>query len=321
MFRWCFIGTGALAHQVAREICRSGRHAVTAVYSRRFEKAEEFAAVYGGTAYEDVAAAISAEDVDGVYVVTPHSSHYEYVKLAIELGVPVLCEKPFTTDVKKARELFTLAKERNVYVAEAMWTWFSPVARQVKHWVDSGEFGEMQEVFISYHVPIGRNRGRLTDPNAAGGALLDIGIYPVTYIYRLFGRPQAILCRGDVRDGVDHKEEIYMKYPGGKVWRATVSMDDFYGTEYLQLRGDKAKLRQKWFHFAKQAKLVRTSGGNEVFRGDGGYLNEFDLVASEIREGRNFSAYVPPQATLDVLVLLDECRRQMGLVYPFEEEL
>ena len=186
-FRWCFIGTGTLAAQVAEEITKTGRHRITAVCSRRFESAEAFAKKYGAEAFHDINEALAFGRIDAVYVVTPHSSHYEYTKLAIEAGVPVLCEKPFTTDAKKTRELFALAKEKKVYVAEAMWTWFSPVSNKVKQWLEDGEFGEIEKVNISYHMNFYQNLDRLTNPEKAGGALLDIGIYPVTYIYRLLG--------------------------------------------------------------------------------------------------------------------------------------
>ena len=317
-FRWCFIGTGTLAAQVAEEITKTGRHRITAVCSRRFESAEAFAKKYGAEAFHDINEALAFGRIDAVYVVTPHSSHYEYTKLAIEAGVPVLCEKPFTTDAKKTRELFALAKEKKVYVAEAMWTWFSPVANKVKQWLEDGELGEIEKVNISYHMNFYQNLDRLTNPEKAGGALLDIGIYPVTYIYRLFGRPKKVICRGKVVDGIDRKEEIFLQYPDGLVCHATVSMEDFRGLERLEIRGTKASVKQFMFHYADKVRLMRKHGRNELFCGDGSYTNEFDCAAAEIREGLTESRLVPPQATVDVMVILDECRRQMGVVYPFD---
>ena len=320
MFRWCFVGTGTLALQVAEEITKTGRHAVTAVCSRRFESAEIFAKKYGAEAYHDLNEALAFGQVDGVYVVTPHSSHYEYTKAAIEAGVPVLCEKPFSTDAKKTRELFALARKKKVYAAEAMWTWFSPVAHKVKQWLDDGEFGKISKVSLSYHMNFYRNLDRLTNPEKAGGALLDIGIYPVTYIYRLFGRPKKVICRGKVVDGIDRGEEIFLQYPDGMVCHATVSMEDLRGLERLEISGTKASIRQFMFHYADKVKLVRKKGRNELFCGDGSYTNEFDCAAAEIREGLTESILVPPKATKDVMVILDECRRQMGVVYPFDEQ-
>ncbi len=131
-FNWCFIGAGTLANIVAKEVLPSGRHRIAAVYTRNAQKCRDFAGKYGGTTCDSAEAAICAPDVDGVYIVTPHTSHYQYAKLALSLGKPVLCEKPITVTTAEAAELFALAEEKCVYLAEAMWTWFSPIAQKVK---------------------------------------------------------------------------------------------------------------------------------------------------------------------------------------------
>lgn len=143
-FGWCFIGCGTLAKQVAKQITESGRHKIVSVYSRNIEKSGKFAGQYGASACNSAEDAIAMEGVEGVYVVTPHNSHYMYTKLALKLGKPVLCEKPFTVSAAQTRELITLAREKRLYLAEAMWTWFAPVANQVKIWLDNGEFGQIQ---------------------------------------------------------------------------------------------------------------------------------------------------------------------------------
>ena len=144
VFNWCFIGTGTLARQVAAEISATDRHRVSSVFSRRYEAAEAFAKQFGAEAFQTPESAM--EKADAVYVVTPHPSHYPHVKLAIELGKPVLCEKPFTVKAAETKELFRLAKEKQVYIAEGMWTWFAPVANTVKGWLDSGETGAVTHV-------------------------------------------------------------------------------------------------------------------------------------------------------------------------------
>lgn len=124
-FGWCFIGTGTLAKQVSNEIQRSGRHNVVSCYSRSFEKAKDFADKYDTVAYENVEEAILADGVDAVYVVTPHNAHYRYVKKALELGRTVLCKKYFTVTAAETDELISLANKQNLYLCEAMWTWFA----------------------------------------------------------------------------------------------------------------------------------------------------------------------------------------------------
>ena len=317
-FNWCFIGAGTLANTAAKEILPSGRHRIAAVYTRNGQKCRDFAGKYGGTPYDSAEAAICAPDVDGVYIVTPHTSHYQYAKLALSMGRPVLCEKPITVSAPEAAELFALAKEKRVYLAEAMWTWFSPVAQKVKQWYDAGELGELHYAEARYHIDSRRYAARCTDPNLAGGALLDVGIYPITYLYRLFGRPEAIRCTGRLEGGIDLCEDVVMSFSNGLTCTASISMCDFKGLERVRLGGSKGRVKYYFFHAAKRVKLIRKGGRNEVFQADGSYLNEFDAAAGEIRHGLTQSLLVPPRATTDVMEILDECRRQMGLVYPFE---
>lgn len=317
-FNWCFIGAGTLANIVAKEILPDQRHRIAAVYTRNNQKCREFAEKYGGTAYDNAEAAICAPDVDAVYIVTPHTSHYEYAKLALSLGKPVLCEKPITVTAPEAVELFALAQEKGVYLAEAMWIWFSPIAQKVKQWHDAGELGELRQVEARYHIDSRKYASRCTEPNLAGGALLDIGIYPITYLYRLFGKLVDIRCTGRLEGGIDLSEDVTMTFSNGLTCTASISMCDFKGLEKIYLDGSKGRVRYYFFHAAKRVKLIRKGGKNEVFKADGGYLNEFDMVAGEICRGLAQSLLVPPSATINVMEILDECRRQMNLVYPFE---
>ena len=319
-FRWAFIGAGTLAKQVAKEITASGRHEIAAVYTRNPEKCAAFAGQYGAHPAQSAQEAVTHPGVDGVYIVTPHTSHYEYTLEALGLGKPVLCEKPITTDAKKAEEMLRLSQDKGVYFAEAMWTWFSPIANQVKKWLDAGEYGEIKKCRMTYHLRSINYAPRVSDPNLAGGALLDVTIYPLTYLYRLFGMPEKIQCQGTLQGGIDTGEEIRLYYPGGQVYTISASILDYFGLEKMKLYGTKGKTKLSFYHFANSVTLWRKDGAKEQFSAYGGMLNEFDLVAEEIREGKTQSAFVPHQATLDVMRMMDECRKQMGLIYPFEKK-
>jgi len=319
VFSWCFIGTGTLAKQVAEEITSSGRHRVTAVYSRRFETAVQFAEQYGSKAYEEAEPAIL--NADAVYVVTPHPSHYLYVKQAIGLGKPVLCEKPFTVSSAETKELFDLARAKKVYIAEGMWTWFAPVALKVKEWLDSGEAGEVEQVITKYLVNVLNYAPRLTDPALAGGAILDSGVYPITYLYRLFGKPTAVRCTGVIENGIDLSDEIDLTFANGQMHHISLSIGDSCGEEYIRIIGTKADIFADHFHYADKAELIAKDGNViRAFREKTTLLNEFNRAAEEIRAGLTESSWVPPQATMDVMEIMDECRRQIGLVYPFEKK-
>ena len=320
-FGWCFIGTGTLAGGVAREITASGRHRIVSVCSRRVEKAREFAAAWGGKAFATAEEALAQPGVDGVYIVTPHNHHGAYVRLAVEKGIPVLCEKPFAVTEAEARPLLEAAAQKGVYVTEAMWTWFAPVARQALAWVRDGALGNILSIQVNYHLNVRSYAPRLTDPNLAGGALLDSGVYPLTYVYRLFGMPSSLTCTGVIEGGVDLTDEIDLTFPNGMTAHISLSICDGDGGEVVRIAGDRALLTVDAFHCAREGRLQDAAdpGREQVVTGATTMLNEFDLVAEEIREGLTESRYVPHRATLDVQRLMDECRKQIGLVYPFEK--
>ena len=317
-FGWCFIGCGGLAGRVARQITATGRHRIVSVYARDEGHRAAFAGAWGARAADSAEQAVAAPGVDGVYIVTPHPSHCGYARLAVEMGKPVLCEKPFAVSAGEARALFRLAEERHVYAAEAMWTWFAPVANGVRRWLDGGAFGRILRAEGFYRMGHENCPSRLTDPAQAGGALLDIGIYPVAYLYRLFGRPLSVRCTGSVRDGIDWQEGIVLTFPGGLTARAGASILAESEQAVFSLEGTAGRVRIPAFYGAGRAELHRADGAVETVEGDGSYVREFDAVAGEIRQGLTESRYVPHSATVDVLEILDECRRQMGLVYPFE---
>ena len=317
-FGWAFIGCGAIAATVATELKKEGSGKIVACWNRTKSRAEKFAAKFVGTVYDTAEEAICAEGVEGVYVATTHDMHGFYTKLCIEHGVPVLCEKPFTVNLQEAREVFALAKEKNIYVSEAMWTWHNVPALTVRDWVKSGKVGEIKSAFASFAFPMLQfaKKPRLTSPELIGGALMDIGIYPVRYIYELFGMPQKVFARGELMNGVDITDKITMDY-GSFVAEVIISMQKLIG-EKLIIQGSDGKIEVPLFHLAKKGKL--TGKHKDRFKIDSLlYATQFRQVAEEIRSGKKESAFCPMQSTLDTMELLDECRRQMGVVYPNEK--
>lgn len=318
-FRWCFIGTGRLAHQVAREITAAGRHEIVSVYTRRPEACREFAEKFGGTAYASAEEAVQDTRVDGVYIVTPHNSHYMYASIALKAGKPVLCEKAFTISAARTDELIDLAREKQVYLCEAMWTWFGKPANKVRQWIDSGAIGQVRYACMTYCAKSIHYAPRVSDPRLGGGALLDIGVYPITYLYRLFGYPTEIVCKGELENDIDMAEEIHFTFPGGITADVRASIVDLKGLEKMRIEGSRGSIRAAFYHSSKWVQLVQGFFRRTVFKGDMGYVREFDTVAAEIREGLTESRMVPLQATSDVMHIMDECRRQMNLVYDCEE--
>lgn len=317
-FGWAFIGCGAIANKVAREIQKDGCGTIVACWNRTKSRAEEFGVKFGATVYETAEEAITAEGVEGVYIATTHDMHGYFTKLCIGHGVPVLCEKPFTVNLKEAQEVFALAKEKNVYVSEAMWTWHNTPALTVRDWVKSGKVGQIKSVYASFAVPMlqFKNNPRLTSPELIGGALMDIGIYPVRYIYELFGMPQKITAQGELMNGIDVTENIIMDYGTFRA-ELVVSMQKAIG-EVLLIKGTDGKIKVPYFHFAKRGRL--TGKRRDKFKINSLlYATQFRQVSEEIRAGKTESAFCPVQSTLDTMALLDECRRQLGVIYPSEQ--
>lgn len=315
-FRWAYIGSGNIAYSTARSILK-GNHEITAVYGRTKSKVEKFAKRVGATAYDDFDSCVTAENVDAVYIATPHTSHLDYALRAMELGKPVLCEKPVAVTTADVEKMVAKSKESNVYLAEAMWTWFSDVALTVKKWVQGGEIGEVTDVVIDYAFPglMMSKDSRVLTPETAGGALLDIGIYPITYCYNLFGYPNSIICNGEIKNGIDVKETVILDYGS---FKATLNMSLSELKEGCKIKGTKGEIKLPMFHMASRA-VMKNGFKRKIFRGKTDYNTEFTRAAEEITDSIIESRYIPFQSTINCMKIMDECRKQMKLIYPFEK--
>ncbi|OJF93584.1 Gfo/Idh/MocA family protein [Alkalibacterium sp. 20] len=317
-FGWAYIGCGSIAHTTANELVKTDDNQIVAVWNRTKSKAEDFAKEYGGTVYDTAEEAINAAGVEGVYVNVNGDKHAEYTKLSIKNKKPVLCEKPFTVNEKESKKIFDYAAENDIYVSEAMWTWHNETALQVKEWVTSGVIGDIKSVNCAFAVPLLKHSDnpRLTTPFMLGGALLDLGVYAVRYCYELFGIPEQIKCEGDMHE-VDYAEKIEFQYPGFQA-KMHISMKEDAGN-FFEIKGTKGSISVPKFNSSKQARL-KTDGKEEVFEMEGLlYGTQFSNVAAEIRAGRKEGEKISAKSTIEVMALLDECRRQMGLVYPQEQ--
>ena len=315
-FRWAYVGSGNIAKSTARSITR-GAHCITAVYSRNYEKAKAFASKQNAEVFKTFDELLESGSYDAIYIATPHTSHLEYSIKAMQKGKPVLCEKPVGVSEAEVEAMINASKENGVYFCEAMWTWFSDVAKTVKKWIREKRIGEVKSVHIDYAFPglMMSKNSRVLLPETAGGALLDVGIYPITYCYNLFGFPKNIKCDGVIKNGIDVAETVVLGYDG---FECVLEMSLAKLKEGCKIVGTKGEIDVPMFHMARSAKL-KADGKSESFKGKTDYLAEFSIVADEIREGKTESDYIPFEATLDCMKIMDECRKQMNLVYPFEK--
>ena len=316
-FRWAYIGSGSICKKTADEIV-TANHEIVTVYSRRFESSKEFASLYGATPCKTFEEAVNRDDIDGVYIGTPHTSHKEYAIRAMRLKKPVLCEKPIGINTSEVEEMIAVSCEEGVYLAEAMWTWFSPVANDVRKWIQEGRIGNIKSAYASFCIPgllTKSKEHRLLNPATAGGALLDLGIYPITYFYNLFGMPQDIKCTGNIINGIDEEEKISFIYDN---FECKIVSSLRYQEEKFKIIGEKGTISiPRNFHFASVAKC-RCGFKLQKAKGVTDYITEFTNAANEILSGKTESDYVPLSHTVDCMKIMDECRKQMGLTYEGE---
>ncbi len=314
-FRWAYIGNGNIAYSTARSIIK-GNHEVAAVFGRNKSKVTDFAKKFGAVPYDDLDAMLNS-DIDAVYIATPHTSHVDYAVRALKAHKSVLCEKPVGISVSDVDTLVSCARDNNTYFAEAMWTWFSDVALTVKQWVKDGEIGDIKSVEINYAFPgvMMPKSSRVLMPETAGGALLDIGIYPITYCYNLFGYPAKISCNGVIKNGIDVEERVILGYES---FECTLNMSLKTLKESCVIKGTRGEIKIPMFHMASIA-VLKNKNGRRTFKGKTDYLTEFTRAAKEMRDGKTESDYVSFDTTRACMSIMDECRKQMNLVYPFEK--
>ena len=315
-FNWCFIGTGQIAKKVAKELVTNPGHAIVSVFNRTKKKAEAFAKVYNSTVYESALDAISDPRVDGVYIATTNETHFSFTKLCLENHVPVLCEKPITGNAIELKELMALSEKNNTVFKEAMWTWYNPVANKVKEWIKEERIGKILEVECIFNMPIfgyNKAKGRYISPARYGGALLDLGVYPVRYVYELFGKPKEIVSKGKLYNGIDLWNDSIFSYETFSA-RIRSQINRFVG-EHCLIVGEKGTIKVPLFHMASRA-FLKTKDEKEVFVDkEKKFARQFRVVAEIINKERP-DDLVSLESSLDVMELMDKIRKQIGVIFP-----
>ena len=321
MFNWCFIGTGKIARKVAKELVTNPGHRIVSVFNRTKAKAKKFAKIYNSTVYESALEAINDPRVDGVYIATTNETHFYFAKLCLENHKPVLCEKPITGNTKELKELIKLSQENNTLLKEAMWTWYNPVADKVKQWIKEERIGKILSVDCIFNMPIfgyNKAKGRYINPSRYGGALLDLGVYSVRYVYELFGKPKAITAKGKLYNGIDLFNDSIFEYDGFKA-HVSSQINALVG-EHCIIKGEKGTIKVPLFHMANKA-VLKTKEGKEVFRDrKKKFATQFRVVAEYIK-GEMPNTLVSLDSSVAVMELMDEIRKQIGVVFPCDVQI
>lgn len=323
--RWGILGTGGIAAAFARDLQPVDDAEVIAVGSRSAESASGFAGRLGvPRAHGSYERLVDDPEVDVVYVATPQTAHAANVRLALEAGKPVLCEKPFTVTAAEARDLVELARERGLFLMEAMWTRFLPHFRRIDELLRSGALGDVTTVVADHGQAIPADPGhRLQRPDLAGGALLDLGVYPVSLASYVLGRPDGVSAAGTIApNGVDAQTSAVLTYASGAHAVVTTTLRARTANRAV-ITGTEARLEidDVWYTPTSFSLLRPGSAQPERFERprDGGGLRHQAVEAGRLlRAGRTESDVMPLDETVAIMETLDEIRRQIGLRFPTE---
>ncbi|HEY9100921.1 Gfo/Idh/MocA family oxidoreductase [Chitinimonas sp.] len=321
--RWGILGTGGIARQLAIAVNDTEGAVLQAVASRSGPQAARFAAEHGSRShYPSYAELVADPQVEVVYIATPHAQHYAAVMLCLEAGKAVLCEKPFTLNAREARQAITYAKARGLFLMEAMWTRFIPAIREAEAMVARGEIGRVHAVQadFGFHHPF-EPAHRLYDPALGGGALLDIGIYPLALGQLFLGPVASTNAQAELgQSGVDEQTAFSLQHAGGGMTGGFCSLRAQTPWE-ATLMGERGSIR---LHspFFKPERLTLTRDGvsttSEYPHRGNGYGYEVEEVNRCLRAGLCESPRMPWADTLISMDALDTIRAQIGLRYPGE---
>lgn len=323
---FAILGLGNIAQKMAETVNRMEDVTLYGVAARDINKAVNFAKRFGvkkayGT-YEDL---INDKEIDLIYIATPHAYHYEQVKMCLEKGKPVLCEKAFTLNRKQAEELVALAREKQVFLCEAMWVRFMPMAKKLQEILQKDLIGEI----ISVNANLGyelTGKERLVEMVLGGGALLDVGIYPLTFATMVLGYDISYLSTAVVKlaSGVDAQETIALTYSNGALANlyatmlgATDRKGMIYGTKgYIEVENINCFEAIRVYD-AKHNCIQEIACEEQIT----GYEYEVQACMQAIADGAVECEEMPHALTITMMGIMDQIRRQWGLVYPGEETL
>ncbi len=323
--KWGILGPGRIAHSFAEAMKYVEGGVVHAIAGRNLQTAKSFAEQYEITrtcqSFEEL---LSDPDIDIVYISTPHNMHYEHIKLCLMAGKAVLCEKPLTVNARQCKELFDLAREKDLFLMEALWTRFLPAYQDVRNWLDKGLIGDVKLMTSTFGFKAPFNpKDRLFNPDLAGGALLDIGIYNLS-VSQWVKQENPASFQVDAQmssTGVDAMTSITLKYADQSISQITVSFLVDASNEFM-IYGDKGSICIKSpFWSATQAVLncdTKNETVNQPFISSG---FEYEIMEAQdcFAKGLKQSPRIPWGDTQSTMEIMDKIRSEINLKYPFEK--
>lgn len=315
--RWGILGTGGIARTFTADLLLLPDHEVAAVGSRARHTAESFAAGFGlATAYGSYAELAADDTIDVVYVATPHSGHLAAARLCLEAGRAALVEKPITPTAAEAAALVAVARERGLFLQEGMWTRFNPLVGKLRELVSEGAIGEVTAVYADFSwTPPYDPASRFWAPELAGGALLDLGVYPVSFTWMLLGPPDTVQARATLAPtGVDANTGILLGYDSGAVALLHCGLTS-ESPQRATVTGTKGRIELPALFYRPTAMtLHRTGAEPETFAIDlpgNGFTYEAEEVARCLRAGLLESPHLPLAESVAILRTIDTIAAQL----------
>ncbi|WP_428657123.1 Gfo/Idh/MocA family protein [Runella sp.] len=321
MTRWGIIGPGRIAHKFAQDLMQVANAKLTAVASRDLGRAQLFAREYGATytygSYEEI---INCPELDVVYIASPHIGHFEHTLLCLNAGIAVLCEKPFAMNTAQVSEMIHVARSKNVFLMEALWTRFLPTTLKTLEIIESGAIGKVLGVKadFGFKAPYDVDR-RTFNKDLGGGALLDIGIYPLFFSYLILGKPTKITAQAIFgATKVDESTGMTLTYNDEKfafldcTFMAKTPCEAFvYGEK------GSISISSRW-HESKEVTVEYADETTETFTFDRptwGYQYEIEEVNACLTAKKLESDGWSLTDSMNLISLLDAVRQEIGLVY------
>lgn len=324
IIKWGILAPGHIAHRFAQHLSSIPDAKIIAVGSRSLERAQQFASTYNiERAYGSYMELATDPDIDIIYVASPHSAHYENCRMALECGKPVLCEKSFTVTAEQSKELTKLARQKSLFIMEAMWTRFLPIYSRVRELLDSKFLGEVQTVTANFCFfrEFDPNH-RLYNPNLAGGALLDTGVYPISFAqWVMDDLPISIKsnCKKSIT-GVDEQTSMLLTYKDGKSALLLCAINFFAPTDAYICCKDGYIYIENFIGASKGAVYKgREKVEDLVFEYQHGLAFEAKEAMRCLRQGLVESPIMTHQMSIEVMTIMDKIRADNGIIYPFEE--
>lgn len=322
--RWGILGTGWIADLFVKDLQLTG-HVVSSVGSRTQASADRFAARFGiPKAHGSYDSLVADPQVDIVYVATPHPMHSANAMAALNAGKHVLVEKPFTLNAAEARAVVDLSRARNLVVLEAMWTRFLPHMRRIREIVASGALGTVYSVVADHTRDLPDDPAhRLNALELGGGALLDLGIYPISFAWDILGQPEQIQAMARFKaTGADAEVTTMFRHAGGAL-STTISSSDNLGRNVATIQGTEARIEIDATWYAPTTFRVLDGEDREIER----YVSEVpgrgmqfqaDEIERLVTAGLLAGEILPPEESVAITQTLDTIRAQIGLRYPGE---